>query len=50
LVPGSDWPVLLAHESYRETIHWVEDAGLPADDVEQILQRTAPTLLPAGVR
>jgi 6-methylsalicylate decarboxylase len=46
LVPGSDWPVLLAHESYRETIHWVEDAGLPADDVQQILQRTAPTLLP----
>jgi predicted TIM-barrel fold metal-dependent hydrolase len=50
LVPGSDWPVLLAHESYAQTIHWVEDAGLPTDDVEQILRRTAPTLLPTAVR
>lgn len=50
LVPGSDWPVLLAHESYRQTIHWIEDAGLPVDDVQQILRRTAPTLLPTGVR
>jgi len=49
LVPGSDWPVLLAHESYRQTIHWIEDAGLPPDDVQQILQRTAPTLLPTAV-
>jgi len=50
LVPGSDWPVLLAHESYRQTIHWVRDAGLPTEDVEQILQRTAPTLLTTAVR
>jgi 6-methylsalicylate decarboxylase len=46
LVPGSDWPVLLQHESYRETIHWIEDAGLPADDVDQILNHSGPALLP----
>ena len=46
LVPGSDWPVLLQHESYRDTMHWIEDAGLPADDVEQILNDSGPSLLP----
>jgi predicted TIM-barrel fold metal-dependent hydrolase len=50
LVPGSDWPVLLAHEPYRQTIHWIEEAGLPDADVDQILQRTAPTLLPSALR
>jgi predicted TIM-barrel fold metal-dependent hydrolase len=45
LVPGSDWPVLLAHESYRETIHWIENADLPRSDVDQILDRTGPALL-----
>jgi len=47
LVPGSDWPVLLAHESYRETMRWIADAGLPGDDVEQILERSGPALLPS---
>jgi predicted TIM-barrel fold metal-dependent hydrolase len=45
LVPGSDWPVLLAHESYKETFEYVRRAGLSDDDVEQILQRTAPAIL-----
>jgi predicted TIM-barrel fold metal-dependent hydrolase len=45
LVPGSDYPVLLAHESYRETFSYVAEAGLPAADTEQILHRTAPHLL-----
>jgi predicted TIM-barrel fold metal-dependent hydrolase len=47
LVPGSDWPVLLAHESYRQTMRWIADAGLPAEDVEQILERSGPALLPS---
>ena len=45
LVPGSDWPVLLAHESYRETMRWIADANLPESDVEQILERSGASLL-----
>jgi predicted TIM-barrel fold metal-dependent hydrolase len=45
LVPGSDWPVLLAHESYRETMRWIADADLPESDVEQILERSGASLL-----
>lgn len=45
LVPGSDWPVLLAHESYRETMRWIAEAGLPEQDVTQILERSGPDLL-----
>jgi 6-methylsalicylate decarboxylase len=44
LVPGSDWPVLLAHESYSETFGYVREVGLPPEDVDQILNRTAPAL------
>jgi len=45
LVPGSDWPVLLAHESYRETMRWIEDAGLPDEDVSYILEQSGPEVL-----
>jgi predicted TIM-barrel fold metal-dependent hydrolase len=45
LVPGSDWPVLLAHESYRQTMRWITDVGLPDGDIEQILERSGPALL-----
>jgi predicted TIM-barrel fold metal-dependent hydrolase len=49
LVPGSDWPVLLAHESYRETMHWIAEVGLPKADLEQILERSGRALLqPVG--
>jgi len=44
LVPGSDWPVLLRSESYRETFHGIREAGLPQADVEQILEKSAPPL------
>jgi predicted TIM-barrel fold metal-dependent hydrolase len=47
LVPGSDWPVLLAHESYRQTIRWIADVGLPAYDGEQILERSGASVLQA---
>jgi predicted TIM-barrel fold metal-dependent hydrolase len=51
LVPGSDWPVLLDHESYRATMHWIGEAGLPPEDVEQILERNGAALLqPAAIR
>ena len=45
VMPGSDYPVLLSWESYAETFSWIRNAGLPADDVEQILERTAPAVL-----
>jgi predicted TIM-barrel fold metal-dependent hydrolase len=45
LVPGSDFPVLLSFESYRETFSWIREVDLPADDIEQILERTAPSIL-----
>jgi len=45
LLPGSDFPVLLNFESYARTFAWIREAGLPAGDVEQILERTAPAVL-----
>ena len=45
LLPGSDYPVLLAHESYERTFAWIRDVDIPADDIEQILERTAPAVL-----
>jgi predicted TIM-barrel fold metal-dependent hydrolase len=48
LLPGSDFPVLLNFETYARTFAWIREAGLPADDVEQILERTAPAVLGLG--
>jgi len=45
LLPGSDFPVLLNFETYARTFAWIREAGLPDDDVEQILERTAPAVL-----
>jgi predicted TIM-barrel fold metal-dependent hydrolase len=45
IVPGSDFPVLLSFESYASTFGWIREAGLPAADVEQILERNAPRVL-----
>ncbi|MDQ3809076.1 MAG: amidohydrolase [Chloroflexota bacterium] len=45
VLPGSDFPVLLAFESYARTFAWIREAGLPSADVEQILERSAPTAL-----
>jgi hypothetical protein len=45
VLPGSDFPVLLNFETYTRTFAWIREAGLPAADVEQILERTAPTAL-----
>jgi predicted TIM-barrel fold metal-dependent hydrolase len=45
LVAGSDYPVLLSFETYRQTFHYIREAGLPAEDVEQILHHNAQRLL-----
>ena len=45
VLPGSDYPVLLSWESYRETFSWIREAGLPVADGDQILEKTAPTVL-----
>src|SRR5262249_3949212 len=49
LVPGSDWPVLLRSETYKETFDYVRQSELPRADIEQIIDRNAPALfnLPA---
>jgi predicted TIM-barrel fold metal-dependent hydrolase len=44
LVTGSDYPVLLAFESYNRTFSYIREAGLDDDAVEQILTRTARSL------
>jgi predicted TIM-barrel fold metal-dependent hydrolase len=45
LVAGSDYPVLLAFETYRQTFHYIREVGLPAGDVDKILHRNAQALL-----
>jgi 6-methylsalicylate decarboxylase len=45
LVPGSDFPVLLAYESYARTFDWIREVGLPAADVELILEKNAARVL-----
>jgi predicted TIM-barrel fold metal-dependent hydrolase len=45
ILPGSDYPVLLTYESYADTFTWIRNADIPADDIEQILEHTAPEVL-----
>jgi predicted TIM-barrel fold metal-dependent hydrolase len=45
LVPGSDFPVLLSYETYRRTFEWIREVGLPAGDVELILEKNAARVL-----
>ena len=45
LVPGSDFPVLQAWETYTQTFAWLREVDLPAADLDQILERTAPAVL-----
>lgn len=37
LVTGSDYPVLLSHETYRQTFDHIRDSGLAPDQIELIL-------------
>ena len=45
LLPGSDFPILLDYESYDRTFAWLQETGLPAAEIEQILEKTAPAAL-----
>jgi predicted TIM-barrel fold metal-dependent hydrolase len=45
LVPGSDFPVLLAWETYAETFSWIRQVPLPPDAIDQILERSANAVL-----
>jgi predicted TIM-barrel fold metal-dependent hydrolase len=45
LVAGSDYPVLMAFETYRQTFHYVREVGLPPADVELILEHNSQRIL-----
>jgi aminocarboxymuconate-semialdehyde decarboxylase len=45
LVAGSDYPVLLAFETYRQNFHYAREVGLPPEDVDKILEHNAQILL-----
>ena len=45
LVAGSDYPVLMAFETYRQTLHYLAEVGLPGGDVERILHHNAQMIL-----
>jgi 6-methylsalicylate decarboxylase len=47
LVTGSDYPVLLAYESYAKTFSYIREAGLDDIAVDQILHRSARMLFGA---
>jgi len=44
-VAGSDYPVWLAFETYRQTFHYIRESSLPAEDVDKILKHNAQILL-----
>jgi predicted TIM-barrel fold metal-dependent hydrolase len=48
IVPGSDYPVLLASESYAETFAYIREAGLTPPEVDLILNQNAPALFGIG--
>jgi predicted TIM-barrel fold metal-dependent hydrolase len=45
LVAGSDYPVLLAFETYKQTFNYIRECGLPEGDVDKILNHNAQRLL-----
>jgi predicted TIM-barrel fold metal-dependent hydrolase len=48
IVTGSDYPVLLFHESYKQTFDNIRNSGLPDEQIGQILEN-AGRLLSRGV-
>lgn len=44
LVTGSDYPFLMDYESYAETFAYISRSNLPAEDIEQIMHRSAAAL------
>ena len=49
LVTGSDFPVLVAYETYARTFEWIREVGLPGEDVDQIMDKTAREIWGGGV-
>jgi predicted TIM-barrel fold metal-dependent hydrolase len=45
IVAGSDYPVLMAWETYRQTFHYVRECGLPEADADKILNHNAQIVL-----
>jgi aminocarboxymuconate-semialdehyde decarboxylase len=45
LVAGSDYPVLMAFETYRQTFHYIRECGLPSEDADKILEHNAQRIL-----
>src|SRR5204863_5755507 len=45
LVAGSDYPVLMAFETYRQTFHYIRECGLPEAGVDKILEHNAQRVL-----
>ncbi len=45
VLPGSDYPVLLSFESYKDTFSWINETGLSAEDKDRILNRNVTDLL-----
>ena len=45
LVAGSDYPVLLAFESYRQNFFYLRESMLPPEDVDKILHHNAQIVL-----
>jgi 6-methylsalicylate decarboxylase len=45
LVPGSDYPVSLQYEPYKDNFEYIKHAGLSEEDADRILNRNAPALL-----
>jgi 6-methylsalicylate decarboxylase len=45
LVTGSDYPFLMDYESYTRTFAYITESDLPAADIDQIMHRSAATIL-----
>ena len=45
LVAGSDYPVLMAFETYRQTFYYVRECGIPEKDADQILHHNSQIVL-----
>ena len=45
IVAGSDYPVLMAWETYKQTFHYVRECGIPEADADKILNHNAQIVL-----
>jgi 6-methylsalicylate decarboxylase len=45
IVAGSDYPVLMAYETYRQTFHYVRETGIPGEDADRILHHNSQIVL-----